>query len=411
MHGTAQTALILALLTASSTQALAHGGPQESLQIMATSSPSVVRTNYGLLRAVSETDWRWTCEEVTGTLQVTDYSIDEHGSQILSNFNGLYRSTDGCQWDLIENDLKGGFVTDLERTEHRLWATTGLSAAENGLWVSEDGGLSFYLDSDFGAGSELRSVKHNGSWMWVTGWTSTNAWAAHRETSEGSWTTLDFVHEDNPIESIRVHQVEPNGQAWIVLSRESNDELWQLSPDGAFNLRLDAHAPIEAVMMSGELGLVGTRAEVAWQSIDGGSTWTEYTEVPDMGCLASVDDTIHICSHNWRDGAAAMAAPLSLHPLDEWEWSPTLWYGDVQAVETCPEDSTVSDRCVPLWPLVVPAAGYNLDSDEDSGSKEEAGKGCNGCARGITPGSWLSIIGILALIGRRPQRSHDKMRP
>lgn len=402
MNGTARFALILGLLTGGSPKALAHGGPQESVQVLADPQPSMVRSNYGLLRFESEADWRWTCEEVAGSVEITDYTMDREGNQILSNFHGLYRSTDGCQWDLIDNELKNAFVTDLESSVDGLWATTGLSDASNGLWISTDGGLSFDLDSSFGLGSELENVKHNGAWMWVSGWTDANPWAVHRGTEDGSWTTINFDHNDNPIESLRIHQVEESGQAWFVLRRSSNNELWTLSPDGSSTLKLDSDTPIEAFMINGNLGLVGTRAGVAWQSTDGGSTWTEYTDTPHMGCFTAVDETIHICSHNWKDGAASMAASQSLEPLDEWDWIPTLWYGDVRAMESCPEGSTVAERCTPLWPIVVPAAGYNLDRTEDTGSTTvDAAKGCDGCASQSTSHGWLWVIALMTLVGRR----------
>ncbi|MGB0639912.1 MAG: hypothetical protein ACPGTU_11300, partial [Myxococcota bacterium] len=105
MNDTARVALILGLLIGSSPKALAHGGPQESVQVLADPRPFMVRSNYGLLRFESEADWRWTCEEVAGSVEITDYAIDRDGNQVLSNFHGLYRSTDGCQWDLIDNEL------------------------------------------------------------------------------------------------------------------------------------------------------------------------------------------------------------------------------------------------------------------------------------------------------------------
>ena len=402
MHGIAQTALILTLIALNSPAVQAHGGPQESLQILASPQPSVVRTNYGLLRFESDSDWRWTCEEVAGTVEITDYTIDEDGNQILSNYDGLYRSMDGCQWDLVENEIKGGFVTDLEVDDGRIWATTGLSGSNNGLWFSEDGGLSFSLDSNFGTDSEIRSVKHQGDWLWITGWTDDTPWAAHRETSDDPWTRLYFEHEDNSIGSMSVHQVEESGNAWVVLSRESTDEVWEITPSGVFHLRLSANTKIEAMLIHDDLGIVGTRDEIAWQSVDGGETWTEYTEVPHMGCLSISSDLIHICSHNWRDGAAAMAAPHSLKPLDEWEWSPTLWYGDVRAMESCPEDSTVANRCEPLWSLVVPAGGYNIDRDEDTGSHTNPNKGCGGCAQTQPFSNWVWLLGFLVLLVKRP---------
>ena len=402
MNDTARVALILGLLIGSSPKALAHGGPQESVQVLADPRPFMVRSNYGLLRFESEADWRWTCEEVAGSVEITDYAIDRDGNQVLSNFHGLYRSTDGCQWDLIDNELKDGFVTDLEQSDDELWATTGMPGTNNGLWVSNDGGLSFDLDSSFGLGSELKSIKHHGSWMWLSGWTEANPWAAHRSSEDGSWTTMSFDHDDNPIESIHVHQVEENGQAWFVLGRSSNDELWALSPDGSSTLKLETHTPIEAIMMNGSLGLVGTRAGVAWQSTDGGATWTEYTDTPDMGCFEFVDDTIHICSHNWKDGAASMAATQSVKPLDEWDWVPTLWYGDVRAIESCPEGSTVFERCTPLWPIVVPAAGYNLERSEDTDSATaKTANGCAGCASQTGSNDWLWVMALVSLVRRR----------
>jgi len=86
MNGTARVALILGLLIGSSPKALAHGGPQESVQVLADPRPFMVRSNYGLLRFESEADWRWTCEEVAGSVEITDYAMDKDGNQILSNF-------------------------------------------------------------------------------------------------------------------------------------------------------------------------------------------------------------------------------------------------------------------------------------------------------------------------------------
>ena len=372
----------------------AHGGAQESVQVLPQAGPPVVRTTYGILRPVDNQDWRWTCEEVAGSLGITTYAITELGTQLIGNFDGMHRSEDGCDWALSGGDLDGDFVTDIFVHGATIYATTGLAGGENHLYLSTDDGLSFTSTLGEGVDTQFRSVVADGDTTWLAGWTAGEPWARPVGADEGEGF---FAHGEDPVSSIGLMAMGAEGQGWVRLLRESGAELWEISAAGEPRLALATTHDIDGLILDGAHLIVGSREDGAHQSLDGGFSWMahEAATLPDMGCLALDDGLVFTCADNWRDGAGAMSAPLTDAPLDTWSWSPVLWYGDVHGPEDCPEGTANAETCAALWAEVAPSGGYDLPRSEDTGGAP-APEGCTGCAQSRPP-SLLWLLGLLAL--------------
>lgn len=410
------TPLALALLT--SPPAAAHGGFHQSLDVGEVTSaqpdPTVVST-YGLMAPVEGSeDWSWVCEEVAGPAGF-GASLQVGGRWLLATFDGVLRSDDLCDWQLVEGPLQGLYVTGLyadATVTDRLWATSASGDATNALWRSDDRGESWTAHATFGEEVTLRGMAQapTGLPMWAVGWDDVQptAWV----TADGdTWTPHALPSTD--VYSVSMLGA-AEGVAWLRLVGAETDTLLRLDADGAASAVLaieDTITAFDAGPAAGELYVGGTTAGL-YHSADGGQTWQGPSLAPQPGCLRTRGGERYVCAHNWADGAAVLRTPLQGGDPATWTWEPVLWFGDVRTLHACPADSVTAVACATLWENASPEAGFDQERDDtdggaagdsgDTGDAPPADPG--GCCSGGGAGALLlpGLLG-LALRRRRPQ--------
>lgn len=384
-----------ALIALAPAPALAHGGLNQSVDVVLVEGAPIVVSTFGLLSQADDGAWEWVCEEVAGAGSAAWTFAADTQVWTLATITGLLRSTDGCAWHPIDvGPLAGAYVTAVVPDPHRggLWALTGAGDAANPLVWSGDDGQSWTEGPTLHPTARMRSmVVEPGGRLWAQGLDGATAWVFTAPDAE-TWTAI-AVSDD--AQTARVHAA-AGGRAWVVVTGpDGGDTLYAVTPDGAVTPLLDGE-PIRAVDAGPDRDevWVGGRTRVTNRSVDGGATWAPVAALGATTCLRHDADARWACTDNWSDGAAVRTTPL-----DQPEgWTDALWFGEVRRVAPCPASSETALACEPLWDDLDPESGFDQVRDTALVSGlEPPAEGCGGC--GGAAGVWL--LPLLWLGGAR----------
>ena len=353
----------------------------------------VVVTSFGLLATEDDGAWSWVCEEVVGTIGMTAFVALDDGVWLAGGVDGVYRSEDRCTWTRSSAPLEDLYVTSLlvdATVRGRVWATTATGDAENALFRSDDGGLTWEIAHSFGTDITLRAVVQGASGlpMAVVSWHdgAPSLWI----TADGdAWTEHPLTVAEDAL--VYPKAIDASGRVWMRTPDPSVDALIRVSADGTVEDMAVADFKISAFDLGpGDEVIFGTQEEGLRASSDDGATWTTPDAAPVPNCLRTHGDTRWLCGHNWSDGAAVLTTPLAGGDPSGWSWTPALWFGDVHRMATCPAESTTATVCGPLWESVAAASGLDLTPYDGDTATSEAEK--SGCGCGAQGASWGGVL-------------------
>ena len=343
--------------------AAAHGGLNQSTDVVLVSGDPIVVTTFGLVSRGDDGAWAWVCDEVAGAGSAAWTFAADPQVWTLATITGLLTSTDGCGWDPVEAGLLvDAYVTAVVPDARRggLWALTGAGDASNPLVWSGDGGRTWTEGPTLHPTARMRSmvVEPDGR-LWVQGLDGATAWL-WTSTDADDWTAIEASDDAT---TARVAAA-AGGRAWVVVTdAEGADALIAVTPDGTLSPTLDGEL-IDAVDAGPDRDevWVGGRGRGTNRSVDGGASWAPVDGLGDTACLRHDRVARWACTDNWAEGVAVRTTPID----DPGGWTDALWFGDVRAVAACPADSTTALTCEPLWSDLAPESGF--DQRRDTGT-------------------------------------------
>lgn len=412
----AMVGLAAVIVTAFPGKALAHGAFPESVGLVFVSErlPPVVVTTFGMLVSHGDAGWGWVCEEVAPQGDVRTLEILQDGTWLVGGIYGLWRSADRCTWAAVDNAISGLYVTQVSRDTARagrVWLSTSTGGRQNGVWFSDDGGVTIQLWQTFGEGATVRGFLEGpgGAPWYVVGWRDGVArlWTS----ADGAvWSEFAIPHlEGGTVYPLAVDARDPS-VAWLRASLPEvspgvpRERLLRVHLDGEVSVALEVDDVLTAFRVDpvdGTLEAGGRRVGLR-RSTDRGQSWGAPSLAPEAGCLDTSAGERYQCSNNYADGAAVVVGPVD-------DTRVLLRFGDVRGVEACPEDSTTTTVCSVLWESVKASAGLGAPAPPSTptptpGEVEEGGSGCGSDLAG---GGLL----ILGLVRRRRQRSAPRSAP
>lgn len=373
----------------------------------------VVVTNFGFLTALERSDWRWTCDDVTGeTLNFSlpvAFAVTGTGAWLLGTSHGLWRSEDACTWERLSVPSPEVYVTAVavDRVdETRVWATSSTGGQRNALFVSEDEGRSFREAFWPGETVTLRGLLQgrSGLPLVLLGWEdgSPKLWRNDRDPLQASEWRVQAIPWDGET-SIYPLEVDFFSDAvfWLRFSHyeRGQESLVRVEGDG-FETLLTLDGPLDAFASGpnpGEL-YAGGRQTGLRRSQDFGKSWGEAEYEPEAGCLVTDGLVRYQCTNNLADGAAVLETQLLTGMR-----SSLVWFGDVHAPISCPDSSQSAQVCNPAWETQKVLSWLDLSPTPEE-EQENTGAGCScrtsGAASGAPPWGML-LLGLALGVWRR----------
>lgn len=270
--------IITALLVLTSGLASAHGRLAETYEVLwHPTDPDMlaINTTFGLvLTRDGGTSWRWVCREAMNVSLVRDppFLLGDEAA-VGATFDGLVLGTlDGCTWTFPTPELERIVTIDLIR--HPTRATTMLALTSSGgdfdnlLYRSDDSGFTWRPTSEpiepilF---EKVRVAPSNPSRVYLSG--------SYPRTPE------------NPERRPFVHRSDDDGATWERIAFPFRD--------GDRNVFLMAVDPDDADVLYARVSHEADRPELnerLTRSEDGGESWEDLFELPDLRAFAFSDD-------------------------------------------------------------------------------------------------------------------------
>lgn len=366
-------------LALSSTQALAHGGP-EVYHVLPESPDARAVSTEGLFTQADDV-WDWVCDAAYGggVVLAAEMSGDR---VVLGTDRGLFWSDDGCVFTQAAgpDDLYVSGVS-IRGTDH--WATTS-----EALWYSTDADQWAASDGPWDGGLRGVIASEDGATLWVFGFVEGGAevYTGHPDTG---WTT---TRVETPSSFLLVHAVDATSRAYMSVPYAGTDQLVRIDSTGAATVLLDVQTAINGVSTSDglEASLFATGTV---SSDDDGQTWSE----PQAPILTSV--AIHEGARYVGTEFSQGLAPAMVDTGDG--LTPWLEFEDVVGPRDCPATSIAATECVDRWEGTR-AILLGLDGPERLGDEDEDLETKN-CSSVPQPMGLLGLVG-LALIGAHRRR-------
>lgn len=418
---------LVALLACLPAAALGHGAAPRVVEILfPPQDPDRVWaiTDQQGLFGDQEGARRWLCEDAAAPLARFNglAPVDDALRRwVVTADAGLFTTDDaGCNFQRLDDLEKPIGLWQDRGDPRRLWTATAREDAPNDVWRSADGGET-WTPSGLALDGPITSLSRSADHLRLT-----HSGGALRSDDGGE-----------TFAALPLPPVEPSAFRLLAMNFGTSDEvdqarLWRLEDDTWTEvLRLDG--PINALVVVGERGLLGTLFDGVWRSEDGGATWQQSAaDIARMGCLTRAPDgALWACSDIFQGGPWATARSEDFGRT----WQPRMAnFVDVESGWLCGEDSDAWAACNRYCAEVVtggicgapapdagpvdadpPGVGIDAGRDggvpdvsadarpaPDSGAPGAGGDGCN--ASGALPPTSL----LLLLLFARKRRKSDK---
>lgn len=384
----------MTLVFAWTAAAWAHGGPPfTDLVVWGPDGLRTLATSHGLL--FEDDGWGWVCEEVLGDAARSGLARTSE-AWLLGSTHGVLRSTDGCDWSWNE-ELRGKVVGSLRvdpQDPDVVWV-----AGLEGLWRSDDHGVSFSLFTTPAEGASVRSavIAADGT-FYVLGFQGSDptVWVGAGD----AWTSAVLPVSGGRLEAIGT---DPLGRGYGRFPLGSGaDQLLRFGRDGSVEDLLSSELNIAAFKATEQALYVSLRRGGVQVSTDDGESWA--SAAPDgVECLLEVDGTWFSCPEE-GEAIALQTASAPIGP-----WTTELPFNQIGAPR-CAAETTAGAACVEIWDIVVSELGLELPADTEARTDTDEGdpsaQGCTGCVAagggGASPAG--ALLGVLVGVLMRRRR-------
>ncbi len=385
-------------------------------------TPLDFESTFALFRSDDAANWQFTCHEAlladpsNPSNQLPRYVRTNDALLVAMRSVGLgfspdvdvYRSTDGgCDWSAVQG-LAGHTVADIEvlADGQTVIAGSADNGAENGLFVSTDGGAAFNDSNSVTIDGLVLSIAAGpGQVVWATSLSMSGGTIWRSEDAGQTWSSSSFAfdeEEGGPQDFVLPMAHPTDGQmAWVTASGNQFDYVYRTTDGGqswseVFRGTLSVN---DGVVCGGDVLLAQADGRPALSS-DGGASFEVDGDMPVTQGAACVDGEMVLALSRFEDAGAVASVPGGAEFL--------MGYGDVVEEMSCPDGTRHSQVCSDLWPtacavLDLYRPGNRLcsdgddddttddDDDDDDGPTPPSGPGCNN-AVAPEPTSVLSLL-------------------
>ena len=363
-----------------------------------------VETTIGYIRPADDGRFSWICHEsVTqpDALITPQYTENRDGTMLVTiadlaqardEAEGIYRSTDGCEWSTTSglSNHKVASVHFDPLDPDRVAAVTNTAESGNGVFLSSDGGSTWIPIFEVGRGWIFTSVRFSETpeqFLWATSRTEDGRQhTVHRTNDDGrTWTHQPFeidAPDDAEIQlSLLVADLEDSRTAWLAAGPFLDDTLYRTN-DGGLSFE-PVYRPQAAIIDAaqandGSLWLTVSGNKVL-HSTDG-ETFKRIESAPLSIGVGAIDGRVMLAT---RIPSAGSALSECTAP-DQCEPTPT--FELLEGPPVCPPDSQSSMACDPLWPSLERAIFGSTDTGdpgrvsaaptETNATKSKSATGC-----------------------------------
>lgn len=382
-------------------------------------NPAGVEASFGLLMPGAQ-GLDWVCHEAVTTpssLLTPGYAHSPAGvwlatvpnrDQARSSEHTLYRSADGCSWDVVQG--------------------AEAQVVSSAVFLDEDRAIAVTADLEGGANGVLRSADGGRSWTRVQPWDGARLSVGLVASGERVW-TASFLPEQP--DQARLHHSDDGGLTW-------QEQALDLSPLGSDQSTISvkvlaadgAQAWIGVAIQGGHqlLWADGTDQDLVHGEdgslIDGGvdsagGVWIiegtrDLLYAADGRSFSPVPGGVPAIGVGMHGDLAMLASSAVLTDELVFSFSPEgaleVVYGpsDVAGALDCPEGSEGAEICAPLWEQVLLPAPDTGDGPQDTGGEDtgpDTGtsepEGCDCSSLGAPGGAWMALLLGAVLLGRR----------
>jgi len=365
-----------------------------------------IEASFGVLLADDGVNFDWVCHEtVTSPLAsalgvVPQYAANGNGVLLATTQTlvqgrdpreSLYRSTDGCTWDVtfgLLDQLVGGMAFHPLVPDQALAVTgTMMLGVQNAIYSSDDAGQTWSVNTPIDAGFRFRSVIYsaNGDVAWATSYgVSPLSTQVHRSTDAGlSWEIVTEGFEVDGIVQVQIDilaATDDGQEAWLRVRGNWHDVLLRTT-DGGTNfvtvLSLsDSSQILDAVLDTDGSIWVTTTGDGLQRAFDG-ATFAPVASSPGARGVAVDDRGLLVAA------AANEAQALQLS-CDRVAFQGLLAFNQITGLRNCAVGSHTRDICEPLWDQVAttlkqfetdeetPDTGADCDDDDSAGDDDDS---------------------------------------
>lgn len=376
-----------------------------------------LEANFGFLEAPDGTNFRWICHEtlLPATSSITPTYFEGGGDSLLVTVrslgiandpdHSLYFSADGCDWDAaggLTDVLVREVAFDPSNLQHLLAASSTGAGADNGIWVSTDGGRNWTATSLMMPDRFFRTVRFAPSdpqIVWASStWYMPAAAYLYRSTNGGvSWSerSIDFSPGGTLQSQLDVLAVSPTDPDTAYLRTEATTNYLLLTTNGgesweqvfslADGIRSVAWHPDGSVWLAaGESG--------SFRAPDG-RNFEEIGTGPLARGFATDSRGMFAVSNNFADGWALGRATTGT------AFTGLFQFHQLAGTRSCPVDSETWTVCEPLWPALQQKLGITtpVPSPSPSPSGNPGGGGGGGCQCDVAAGRTTTLFGVALL--------------
>lgn len=408
--------LVLLVVACGVEPAWAHGVYPEALEV-SRSGPGddeyLLRTTFGLVVPAGDGGHRLVCEELFSESPTAAARLGV-GSWLVGASAGLHRSEDGCGWAEVGAPLADAFITRIltdESLPSTAWVSTYTWNGDNGLWRTDDGGLSWVVEVASLPGVRVRDAlpKPGGGWVLSE---RADAGPVVRIVEPGEDRSIP-VPVAIPTDSVRLLAADERG-VFVSDQGPEFDRLLHLSWDGVFSTVLEPEGDLAGLALDGDRAWLAVRGVGLLESGDGGSTWPTQAEGPVPRCLHGSGSTLLRCQDAYDEGA------FLYRGLSGALGTPVVTKEGITGLHACPNDSDLRLACGGLWEAIAFQAGLG-PPEPSTPEPEDAATGCSTAGGGGSLLAWILLgsvvwtrrkaVGALALLGCAQEPSLELVLP
>jgi uncharacterized protein (TIGR03382 family) len=356
----------------------AHGSLPSVFEIAERDAEIIgLGTTFGLIVADDSGRFRWSCADAVGEL-VSGYVIHSHNDIIAVTRSGVWRSTDaGCSYEKLETAVGDLPISEVRTNQGRSIVTTSSPIEPNGVFSSDDGGLSWSAMGGQMDGVALFGLAVDGERIVVSG-LSADGWALFDWTAEGPELIAPLPEGTLDAELWIVE-----GDIWVADIIANESELHRVVGDATEQVGERLEAVITDVVRQSERVLVATDADQLYEVASGG--------------LFLLEDVAGTCFVDLEDGTPARcgapANEFAVHAGLVGESQGVLRFADVGPALCIADETHV---CASLWPFAARLMGAPEELDAEPAPKT----GCTSANLSVGGSISFSLL-MAALLWRR----------